>query len=257
MISNVLLVLGVAVLSAALRTVHHPVFRRLSTLGIVSTSFLAGWLLGGSVWLGAALAASWLFLIRALHDAGMNLQTGSLGWWALLRGERPRYPALPTGGVFQACRQPIYLAFFLILWTAPTWTPDHLILALAWTPYCLLAPRLKEHSSLSVPAHTGSSTCSAPSRSPATKRRSASARAASKRLGAGARATGEALVGDGSAAAAVPDHARPARRTLGEHARISLAARHATEPSCCPRRRRVASTAAPREAREASVAGSF
>lgn len=62
MISNILLVLGVAVLSVALRTVHHPVFRRLSTLGIVTTSFLAGWLLGGSVWLGAALAASWLFL---------------------------------------------------------------------------------------------------------------------------------------------------------------------------------------------------
>jgi hypothetical protein len=62
MISNLLLVLGVGVLSAALRTVPHPAFRRLSTLGVVSTSFLAGWLLGGSVWLGALLAASWLFL---------------------------------------------------------------------------------------------------------------------------------------------------------------------------------------------------
>jgi len=62
MISNLLLVLGVGVLSAALRSVPHPVFRRLSTLGVISTSFLAGWLLGGSVWLGAALAASWLFL---------------------------------------------------------------------------------------------------------------------------------------------------------------------------------------------------
>src|SRR5690606_12325160 len=98
------------------------------------------WTPSGVVWLAptgalrvasyAAFAASWLFLLRALHDAGMNLQTGSLGWWALLRGERPRYPALPTGGVFQVCRQPIYLAFFLILWTAPTWTPDHLVLAL-------------------------------------------------------------------------------------------------------------------------------
>jgi hypothetical protein len=62
MISNFLLVLGVAVLSAALRTVHHPIFRRLSTIGVVCTSFLAGWLLGGSVLLGIALAASWLFL---------------------------------------------------------------------------------------------------------------------------------------------------------------------------------------------------
>jgi hypothetical protein len=62
MISNFLLVLGVGVLSAALRTMPQAIFRRLSALGIVSTSFLAGWLLGGSVWLGAALAVSWLFL---------------------------------------------------------------------------------------------------------------------------------------------------------------------------------------------------
>jgi hypothetical protein len=62
MISNLLLVLGIGVLSAALRTVPHPLFLRLSTLGVVATSFLAGWLLGGSVWLGVALALSWLFL---------------------------------------------------------------------------------------------------------------------------------------------------------------------------------------------------
>jgi len=62
MISNFLLVLGVAVLSAAFRSFQHRLLFRLGTLGIVVTSFLAGWLLGGSVWLGAALAASWLFL---------------------------------------------------------------------------------------------------------------------------------------------------------------------------------------------------
>lgn len=62
MISNLLLVLGVGVLSVALRTYRHPLIHRLSTLGIVVTSFLAGWLLGGSVWLGIGLAGSWLFL---------------------------------------------------------------------------------------------------------------------------------------------------------------------------------------------------
>ncbi len=62
MISNLLLVLGVGVLSVALRTFSHPLLHRLSALGIVATSFLAGWLLGGSVWLGGALAVSWLFL---------------------------------------------------------------------------------------------------------------------------------------------------------------------------------------------------
>lgn len=62
MISQFLLVLGVGVLSAALRSLQHPVFFRIGTLGILATSFLAGWLLGGSVWLGAVLAGSWLFL---------------------------------------------------------------------------------------------------------------------------------------------------------------------------------------------------
>lgn len=61
-ISHLLLVLGTALLSAALRSFRHPALFRLGTLGIVFTSFLAGWLLGGSVALGTALAASWLFL---------------------------------------------------------------------------------------------------------------------------------------------------------------------------------------------------
>ena len=62
MISNLLLVLGVGVLSAALRSFNHPLVFRLGTFGVVVTSFLAGWLLGGSVFLGIVLAVSWLFL---------------------------------------------------------------------------------------------------------------------------------------------------------------------------------------------------
>lgn len=62
MTSDFLLVLGVAVLSAAFRSFQHPILFRVGTLGIGATSFLAGWLLGGNVWLGLALAASWLFL---------------------------------------------------------------------------------------------------------------------------------------------------------------------------------------------------
>jgi len=62
MISNLLLVLAAAVFSAGLRSFQHPLVFRIGTLGIVGTSFLAGWLLGGSIPLGLALAASWLFL---------------------------------------------------------------------------------------------------------------------------------------------------------------------------------------------------
>ncbi len=62
MIGDFLIVLGVAVLSMGLRTFQHPAAFRAGTLGVVATSFLAGWLLGGSLWLGGILAASWLLL---------------------------------------------------------------------------------------------------------------------------------------------------------------------------------------------------
>ena len=51
---------------------------------------------------------------------------------------------MPTQGLFRLIRQPIYVAFALTLWTPPVWTPDQLVLAISFTAYCLLAPRLKE-----------------------------------------------------------------------------------------------------------------
>jgi methanethiol S-methyltransferase len=50
----------------------------------------------------------------------------------------------PPQGLFRLIRQPIYVAFVLTLWTVPVWTPDQLALAISYTAYCLLAPRLKE-----------------------------------------------------------------------------------------------------------------
>jgi hypothetical protein len=61
-ISDFLLVFGVGVLSAALRTVQIPLVFRIGTLGLVFTSFLAGWLLGGSVVLGVVFASTWFLL---------------------------------------------------------------------------------------------------------------------------------------------------------------------------------------------------
>jgi protein-S-isoprenylcysteine O-methyltransferase Ste14 len=89
-------------------------------------------------------AAAWLFLVRALADGGLPLQTGSLGWRALWRGERPVFGGLPTTGTFALCRQPIYFGFALTLWTGPVWTVDHLVVALVWSAYCLVGPLAKE-----------------------------------------------------------------------------------------------------------------
>ena len=59
---DILLVLGVGVLATALRTVQIPTIFRIGTLGLVFTSFLAGWLLGGSVILGVVFASTWFLL---------------------------------------------------------------------------------------------------------------------------------------------------------------------------------------------------
>lgn len=112
------------------------------------------WTPSGEIWWraqGAALvvttalyAASWLLLGKAMLDASLPLQTGSLGWVALLRNKAPSYPKMPERGLFRLSRQPIYVAFALTLWTVPTWTPDQFVVAIAFTSYCLIAPLFKE-----------------------------------------------------------------------------------------------------------------
>lgn len=91
-----------------------------------------------------AYAASWLLLIKASFDAGAEVQSGALGWMSLLAGRKPVFPDMPVLGLFRLIRQPIYVAFTLTLWTVPVWTPDQFVLAVSYTAYCLIAPRLKE-----------------------------------------------------------------------------------------------------------------
>lgn len=99
-------------------------------------SLLLTWTLG--------YVGCWALLLRAMQDSGLALQTGALGWYAVWRNRSPRYPAFGTRGLYRHTRQPVYVAFALILWAGPVWTLDHLLIAVAWTGYCLFAPRWKE-----------------------------------------------------------------------------------------------------------------
>jgi protein-S-isoprenylcysteine O-methyltransferase Ste14 len=105
------------------------------------------WMPEGPSWVlhTGAFLFSWLFLGKALMDAGLGLQTGWIGWTAVWSNRKPRYPGIPSSGLFSTCRQPIYLGFAMILWTAPAWTLDHLVLALVWSAYCVIGPIHKEH----------------------------------------------------------------------------------------------------------------
>lgn len=60
--SETLLFLGLVVLTAAFLSYGHPVLRRIGILFVGVTSFAAGYLLSGNVWVGAACAAAWLVL---------------------------------------------------------------------------------------------------------------------------------------------------------------------------------------------------
>ncbi|MCR9174503.1 MAG: isoprenylcysteine carboxylmethyltransferase family protein [Alphaproteobacteria bacterium] len=129
-----------------------------STYAIIASTQLlalfALWTPSGIVWwraegavfwaVSAAYGASWLILLKASFDAGAEVQSGALGWMSLMARIRPVFPDMPTQGLFRLIRQPIYVAFALTLWTVPVWTPDQLVLAISFTAYCLLAPRLKE-----------------------------------------------------------------------------------------------------------------
>lgn len=122
--------------------------------GLQVLAVFALWTPSGTIWwqaggpvrilLTALYAASWLLLGKAMADSGLALQTGSMGWVALVRGRRPVYPRMPDSGLFRMTRQPIYVAFTLTLWTVPVWTPDQLAVAVVLTAYCLGGPVFKE-----------------------------------------------------------------------------------------------------------------
>jgi len=95
-------------------------------------------------------AASWLVLMKTMSDAGLGIQTGHLGWSAVVRDRRPIYGDFPAQGTFRHVRQPVYVAFALTLWTGPVWTLDHLLIAGAWTAYCLVGPLFKERRYLGI-----------------------------------------------------------------------------------------------------------
>lgn len=133
-------------------TLSTTTYATIAALGVFV--LFAFWTPTGTIWWqaqGPALvvwvalyAGSWLLLGKSMADAGLSLQTGSLGWTALLRGRKPVYPPMPQTGLFRLTRQPIYVSFALTLWTAPTWTPDQLVVAVTFTAYCVIAPLLKE-----------------------------------------------------------------------------------------------------------------
>ena len=146
-----------AVLEALAPKAHAKTLSTSTYAIIASLQLLAlfiFWTPSGIIWFEAqgpffavicvAYGISWLLLALSIYEAGVELQSGALGWMSLVQNIPVKFPDMPTGGLFRVIRQPIYVSFALTLWTVPVWTPDQLALAVTLTTYCLLAPRLKE-----------------------------------------------------------------------------------------------------------------
>tara|TARA_B100000902_G_scaffold24068_1_gene28965 strand:+ start:168 stop:602 length:435 start_codon:yes stop_codon:yes gene_type:complete len=87
---------------------------------------------------------SWILLIIATIDAGLEVQSGALGWISVLTNKSPIFPPLPTTGLYSIIRHPIYASFFLAVVTVPSWTADQLIISFILGGYCVFAPILKD-----------------------------------------------------------------------------------------------------------------
>lgn len=89
-------------------------------------------------------AGAWVFLTVTMIQAGLPIQMGYLGWWAVARGKRPHYSEFPQHGLYRTCRHPAYLAMALVSITGPVWTLDHLLVCLFFLPYRVVGPLVKE-----------------------------------------------------------------------------------------------------------------
>ncbi len=98
----------------------------------------------GGMWATLLFVLSWIFLIRALYDAGLGLQLGYIGWVAEYRDTKPVFPGFRDRGLYTLVRHPIYLGFFLVILTAPFWNGDKTLIFSLWGLYCLIGPKLKE-----------------------------------------------------------------------------------------------------------------
>lgn len=87
---------------------------------------------------------SWILLIVATIDAGLEVQSGALGWVSVLTNRKPIFPPLSTKGLYSIIRHPIYASFFCAVITVPSWTADQLAVSAILGGYCIFAPILKD-----------------------------------------------------------------------------------------------------------------
>ncbi len=128
------------------------VFATISSLQLLMVFLL--WSPSGVVWwqatgarriaIGVAAGGAWLLLGKSMADAQLGVQTGYVGWSSVFLNRKATYKPFATKGLYRYVRQPIYISFAMLLWLTSNVTPDQLVLAVAWTGYCVVGSALKE-----------------------------------------------------------------------------------------------------------------
>ena len=104
-------------------TVELPVFRAL-----IAGVYFGGWLL--ILWSTCLIDHFELFGLRQA--------------WTAYRGETCPKPEFRTPGAYRHVRHPIHLGWLIVLWTTPTMTVTHLLLAIGMSLYILIGTHLEE-----------------------------------------------------------------------------------------------------------------
>lgn len=99
----------------------------------------------GRVLLYAGYTFGWILLLVATFLIDHFDLFGLRQSWLYFRGRRYSELAFKTSGLYRWIRHPIYVAWLLTFWCAPTMSAAHLLFAVLTTAYILIAIQLEEH----------------------------------------------------------------------------------------------------------------
>ncbi|MGB0086178.1 MAG: methyltransferase [Rhodomicrobiaceae bacterium] len=92
----------------------------------------------------AAFALGWLILLAAAISFDIFELLGLRQAWAWYRGRPAPLPKLKTHWLYKWLTHPMYLGVLIGLWVTPVMTAGHVLMALTFTVYILIAKRYEE-----------------------------------------------------------------------------------------------------------------